>query len=471
MIKSKYFKPRRKITLIAAFLLSCLFLTVFYVQTTSAHYGWSCPIGCIGCTYPVPVHIRCCAHSGGCNQGFTGCGSCLESQCQEVEDTIIPDDHENGETTILANMREDFHQHREWIVNVYLPMLLPGYMLMTEQMSAAAMWQMLLVGKLFDSKLHLESQRLFNELQNEAAKDYYPSDSFCWFGTNTRSLSNSEALARANQTTLNRVSITRQLGELNSNSSYTNVAQDKRGRWEQFMSDYCDPHDNDFNGGTTGLVDACGAGAANPYRANIDVDFQRLIEEPRFLDLDFSDANLTDDEEDVMALANNLYGHNPITIALGSSLKDTTQHKYFTLRALAAKRNVASNSYNAIVGMKSRGSGGGASAEYLKAIVADLGMANADVEEIMGESPSYYAQLEALGKKIFQNTDFFTDLYDKPANVKRKQAAMNAVELMLDRAIFESELRQEIILSVLLSSYLENEKEQVYLELQNAGED
>lgn len=449
----------------------CLFFSAFFVTKTFAH-SWS------PCICPF-----CLAHSGACSGGFDGMGpytgasclSCPGGQCPQAENFIIQD-HEQGETAILNNMRQDFHQHREWIVNEYLPdLILPALMLMTEQMSSVAMYQMYLVGKIFDSKLHLETQRLFNELQNEAAKDYYPSDSFCWFGTNARSLSNSEALAQSNQGTLNRISFVRQLGEMNSSASYTSVEQDKRGRWEQFTTDYCDPFDNDHDlTGVSGLSHAgvCGTtGATNPYRANIDIDFQRLIEEPRFLDIDFTDPALTDDEEDVIALSSNLYGHEPVVIALGSGLKDSVQHNYYNLRSVAAKRSVATNSYNAIVGLKSRGSGGGSSAQYLKAIMADLGMANADVEEILGENPSYYAQLEALGKKIYQNTDFFTDLYDKPANVKRKQAAMNAIELMLDRAIYESELRQEVVLSVLLTSYLEVEKEGIYLELQNLGKE
>ncbi|MFP4314312.1 MAG: hypothetical protein ACLFR0_08295 [Alphaproteobacteria bacterium] len=412
----------------------------------------------------------CCWHSNGCSGGLsnTSCLACPGGQCPQAEAYII-EDHEIGETRILASMRADFHEHRQWIMDRFLPELIPAYMLMTEQMSNVAMYQMYLVGKLFDSKLHLEGQRLFNELQNEAAKDYYPSDSFCWFGTNARSLSNSEALSHAHQGALTKADLDRQLGILNSAASDTQIQQDMRGRWVQFLSDYCDPHDNDYTGGTTGLVDACGGGSANPDRTNIDIDFQRLVEEPRYLNLDFVDGTLSEDEEDVMALSRNLYGHKPIAMSLTAIGQESVQHNYMRLRSVAAKRSVAQNSYNAIVGMKGRGSGGGGSAQYLKAIMADLGMDNAAVEEILGENPSYYAQLEALGKKIFQNTDFFTDLYDKPANVKRKQAAMNAIELMLDRAIFESELRHEIILSVLLSSYLEEDKERIFLEFENAG--
>lgn len=467
-------KQKKKLGFIfTVVILATVFMSGVFINKSDAHISsWTCPEGCRGCTSIIGLARSCCAHSWQCFTGYgpLPCFSCPRGQCDRAEQTLI-DHHERGETRILAYMREDFHEHRQWILDRFLPELIPAYMLMTEQMSNVAMFQMYLVGRLFDSKLHLESQRLFQELQNEAAKDYYPSDSFCWFGTNTRSLSNSEAISETNQETLATISMARQLGRINVSSAYTTIDQDKSGRWEQFLDEYCDPHDNDYNGGTTGLVGACGAGSADPARTNIDIDYHRLVEEPRYLEIDFSNAALSDDEADVIALSNNLYGHKPITFSMGSPNQDTVQHNYMRLRSVAAKRNVAENTFNAIVGMKSTGSGGGGSAQYLKAIMADLGMQNADVETILGDNPSYYAQLEALGKKIFQNTDFFTDLYDKPANVKRKQAAMNAIELMLDRAIYESELRHEIIMSVLLSSYLEEDKEQIFMEFQNAGND
>ena len=43
-----------------------------------------------------------------------------------------------------------------------------------------------------------------------------------------------------------------------------------------------------------------------------------------------------------------------------------------------------------------------------------------------------------------------------PANVKRKGVALKAIELMLDRAIYESQLRQEMAMSVLLSAKLDH---------------
>ena len=398
---------------------------------------------------------------------LVGIGTCRCSDTAAAEAAVIRH-HERGETLILAHMREQFHLHREWIVRPFMiDLVVQSLMLMTEQMSNVAMYQMFAVGKMYDAKLHLEGQRLFNELQNEAAKDYQPSDSFCYFGTNVRSLAHSESLALSQQASLSQIALSRQLGNANTASTAGDGAKDRRARWDMFVAQYCDPHDNNWRDGTSGLVAVCNAGAAAAERTNIDVDYGRLVDSSRYLEINYNDETTTADEQDVISLANNLYGNDVPDGDIRFMDRRSVQHFYLDLRSVIAKRNVAQNSYNAIVAMKSAGSGGGNSPAFFHALVEDLGMSTDDIEEIFGENPSYYAQLEAVGKKIFQNTDFFTDLQDKPMNVKRKKAALNAIELMLDRAIYESEIRHEMILSVLLSSNLEDNKEEDFRDLRN----
>ena len=79
-----------------------------------------------------------------------------------------------------------------------------------------------------------------------------------------------------------------------------------------------------------------------------------------------------------------------------------------------------------------------------------MGVPAADAVNLMGTNPSYYAQMEMLTKKIYQNPNFYTNLYDKPANVARKNAAMHAIGLMQKFDLFNSYLRTEASLSVIL---------------------
>ena len=58
--------------------------------------------------------------------------------------------------------------------------------------------------------------------------------------------------------------------------------------------------------------------------------------------------------------------------------------------------------------------------------------------------------MEVLTKKVYQKPDFYTNLYDTPANVDRKEVAMQAIGLMQKFDIFKSYLRNEASLSVLL---------------------
>lgn len=111
--------------------------------------------------------------------------------------------------------------------------------------------------------------------------------------------------------------------------------------------------------------------------------------------------------------------------------------------------------------------------KYMGRILLDLGIPENEVVDYLGLNTavgstgeqntdlSHFAQLEILAKKIYQNPNFYAGLYDTPANIKRKSAALKAIELMLDRAIYESQLRQEMSMSVLLSTRLQSTVESV----------
>jgi len=65
--------------------------------------------------------------------------------------------------------------------------------------------------------------------------------------------------------------------------------------------------------------------------------------------------------------------------------------------------------------------------------------------------------MEVLTKDIYQNPVFFTELYDKPANVTRKGATIRALNLMQERDLYESQLRTEAVLAVMLETMLADE--------------
>jgi hypothetical protein len=436
------------------------------------------------------------------NQVAYGCCGCMSGDCSSAANAIS---QHHQEITNQTNQEfdDDLRAFQNWVTDVYFAEeIVPALRMMTTQMNAVAMQHTQIVGSFLDAKNQMDTQRLFQELQTEAHKDYIPSDDFCWFGTNIRSMPASKIKSRLNTYSLSAKSIDRQLGNVNTKGA-DSIETDLDTRWRYFRTRYCDPSDNNrsplyffpaANRVGTGLELACdhdgpggstNMGADETFRTNIDVDYTRLVESPRTINVDFSDGNATTDNEiDIVALSENLYGHRVLSreIVATELTSPAAKNLYYALRSVVSKRNVAQNTFDSIVGLKSRGSAGqyennmgglaplalGHTRQYLAAIVRDLYSYNGitpqptspyklsdwDIYSLIGDDPSYYSQLEIMAKKLYQNPDFYVKLYDTPANVARKGVAMKAIELMVDREMYESQLRREMSASILLSSRL-----------------
>lgn len=399
---------------------------------------------------------------------------------------------------VNAHTTSEVTSHMVWLVSVmWEDNLLPALMMMANQLTAVAMQQTMMIGAFLDAKHQMETQRLLQTIRARAHKDYHPSAAVCEFGSSVRSLAASERKSELVAHVMSQRSQDRHLGNTNTGASAGPDA-DKEGRLKQYREKFCDPadnnnglsslceHDQDGNLGnsTRGQAAPSGIGADKRERTNKDIDFVRTIGFPWTLNIDFTDEKLTDHEEEVLALASNLYGEQvfkrlPATTAGNQPNSQLTaaQANYMDARALLAKRSVAENSFNAITSMKSAGTD--ASREFLEAILKELGVSTTpsltgNVDEmkwLLGYDtnstnkdkigPSYYAQMEILTKKIFQNPDFYTSLYDKPANVERREVAMQAIALMQKFDLFKSYLRTEANLSVLLELAVEDLQDEV----------
>ena len=184
------------------------------------------------------------------------------------------------------------------------------------------------------------------------------------------------------------------------------------------------------------------------------------------MDLDFSNTGLTNDEEDLIALSSNLYGHTVFNEIVPNLLKDkpANQERYMQLRSVAAKRSVALQSLSAIAAMKTKGASDTAqTANYLRAIMKEFNstLTDADIDKIIGKNPSYYAQMEILTKKQFQTPGFFVDLYEQPANVARRSVVLDSLELMQDNDLNHSNMRSSMMMSVLLELMIDQEQRAV----------
>lgn len=348
--------------------------------------------------------------------------------------------------------------------------MLPAFMNMSEQLAAVGTQQIMIIGTFLDAEEAMQTQRLLQELHAKAAKDYHPAAGMCDFGTQIKSLAATERRGEVNALIMSERSIDRLMGNTATAAGH-GIASDLRFRVVQFQAQFCDIYDNG-----SGLDSMCPAhanpstlSAAARERFNKDIDYARTFLKPWTLAVNLTDGTaLTPQEEDVFSLASNLYGYETFTRPSITSVRNEgntginpAQKTLMKIRSVIAKTSVAENSFNSILALKSEGTTG--SRAFFQAFLEQMGVPPGEILQLLGDNPSYHAQMEMLTKRIYQRSTFYTELYDKPANVERKGVAMQAIGLIQKFDLFKSYLRTEASLSVLL--------ELSVVELQNEVED
>ncbi len=383
--------------------------------------------------------------------------------------------HDQTRDNINNHTDDEFDKHEDWMINTWwFKKMRPMMQQMTDELVSAQFMELEMVGMFFDAENQLKTQRLLQEKMAAANKDYIPSENVCKMGSLTRSVAHGEGRSLVTQKALAKGAIDRHLHTINTISA-DNANADMGSRLKKFKTIYCDK--DDFNGAFKLFCNRATIGT----RVNKDVDYARTVGAELSLSVDFTDPGLSLYEEDIIALERNLYGHDPLTMFTKGQLESNATHdEYLDLRSVAAKRSVAENSFNALVGMKTGGAALSASLpnvnsketnpQYLTTrLLEELGMPEDETKRYLSEFPSYHAQMEILTKKLYQDPAFITNLYDTPANVKRQMAAMQSFGLMQQRDIYDSLLRTEMLLSVLLELEIVDEQKEVQNEVNKLG--
>ncbi len=303
------------------------------------------------------------------------------------------------------------------------------------------------LGAMMDGRNLMNALRTLQVSTVETMNNYAPSDTICRFGTLSRSLAGSEAVGDKNRLAFSKAMTDR--NNQQQNGVYGEPLAGVNDMLQDFKGKYCEPVDN--NGF---LKSYCAAAAAtSDLIYNRDVDFTRQFDVPLTLDADFTGTAPTNDQQNLLALFDNLAMVPPYVSAEGAPF-DPNKNLVSTqdMRAINAARQVANNTFGALVGEKAKSTS--QSATYMKAVLTQLGVSAADATKLIGDNPSYFAQMEIMSKKIFQDPAFYANLYDSPANIDRQRVAMKAVELQQDRDLLESLRRREMLLSVLLNMRL-----------------
>lgn len=395
----------------------------------------------------------------------SSCGASC-STCKDCAPKI-----NKNHVAIRAHVTSEFEQHRNWLVSsFFVDNIAPAMALMSSQLITTGMQQVQAIGGFFDAKHQLETQRLFQTLTAEAHKDYHPSVGLCEFGTNIRSLTVSEKRSDLSHSAIASRLMTRQLLNGDGVSSGTSSV-DRASRLQMFINKFCNKNDQDG-----ALSDLCKDSGKYPNQINMDIDYTNTLDSKLTLHLNFNnddDSAPSVDEENLFALSSNLFANEVLPAISDELLVDadgnptSKVNNLVALRSIAAKRSVAENSFAAIAALKTEGDT--QSAPFLKAILKEAGVDPTDIEARLGEKPSYYAQMEVLTKDIYQNPNFYSNLYDKPANIERKSTALLSLELMQDRDIYDSLIRSEAILATLVEVMIQKEHERVTNDLNGIG--
>ena len=345
---------------------------------------------------------------------------------------------------------DDFQEYRDdWIVDTeYFQSVETVWKNWADRWKAMFIQKAAMIGGFYDAQAHSASMLALQKLSADAMNDYMPSEAVCQFGTLSRSLAASDSKARANQLLMSEITMARQLG-MAGGSGAAGLGNDRNLRTTQFIRKFCVGVDDN-----NALTNTCAGGAIGSM-ADRDVDYTRALGQPETLNMDLTDGGLTNPEESLIALNSNLYGNSLLVKRLsdGQMRSESGKFAYNLIRSVDAKRAVAQNSFAALAGMKAKGPK--ASRPYMRQILTNLGMSTKEVDDFMASktseiNPSYYAQMDILTKRIYQDPSFYVHLYDKPANIKRQTAAMEGLGMMQDRDIFHSMSRSEMLLAVLV---------------------
>ncbi len=415
---------------------------------------------------------------GGCSK--CGCDNLIED-CQDtcIEISNTETGSPNNDKTTIGHITNEFAKHQMWIDQFFFGNadkdkpagLLAAMQLMTTQLTNNAMMQVQAIGKFFDAKHQLETQRLFQVLTLKAHKDYHPSEELCEVGTLTKSLAASDTKTSITSETIAKQAIGRQVLATDK-TAFNGVASDSETRLVNFIKNFCNKNDNNGN-----LNLLCLKGNPKPTQVNRDINYASTIGSTTTLDIDFKNNNSrTDDEKAVIALSQNLFAHRVLPFISSNKLvrRDGTPstkgaaNAYLNARAVMAKRSVAVNSFSAIAALKTKGTDD--SAPFIYSLLKEMGgdnLTSLEIQNEIGNRPSYDAQMDILTKKLYQRPEFYSELYDKPANVMRKNVALQAATLMQKRDLYQSYLRSEMTLAVMLETLLV--KEQRIFENQQAG--
>lgn len=358
-------------------------------------------------------------------------------------------------------------------------------MAMTQQFSTVMAQQAQIVGTFFDAQIHMNDDKWLQNKRGDAFKEFQPGMQMCHFATFAQDFPALMEKEKINTRTLNRYFLDRQRGNVKGDElakgtgSPGGMRQDYATRLRQFKTYYCN---EEYNGihrfpaefGCVGETD----------RIDNDINYTR-IDSQETLDIDFQDGETSDAETDILEMGKYLFSHNVFSnvpdkffynenaVLERNKVRDTAYY-LSDMRSLIALRAPLIDSYSQIMALKGKGTS--IARDNMKSYLEDMGLDEDTLIEILGEDPedpddksgpSEQAMLDIMMSKMTQNPDFYTGMYDTPANVRRNRVALQAIENMAGNKELQSALRMEMLLSIKLETRLRKYQDKLNEDIQS----
>ena len=367
------------------------------------------------------------------------------SVCHTLENNNIVHAQFNGGADDGPGIPPFHYEFQEFWVN--------ALMRMTEQLTVTMMMQASMFGQFLDAKHQLETQRMQQMHQAEVQSKFHPSEQMCSMGTVTRHLTQSESEMKVARQGFEKLIRDRDLAT-GRNMTFKGQQSDKLTRIERYKQYHCNVLDNG-----TGLEQICG-GSGAPGDINADINVYHTLYAPKTIEIDMRDPAVSPQERNMYSLMDNLFlpqanPYIPPTVANSERITSSIQD----LHANSAKRSFLRSTFIEAIAPKISGPEFENDATpYIRAYYQDMGLPDDEITELIGERPSYTAQMDTV-RGWMKQPDFISTLQsDSPANAERTKTGMMAGALLQDMDTTDMKSRNQANLSMLVEAAIVEEE-------------
>ncbi|MES2728916.1 MAG: hypothetical protein V4621_02305 [Pseudomonadota bacterium] len=336
------------------------------------------------------------------------------------------------EQVIKTHFYEMRDKLEKWMYNDFADMITGAMKKQSQQLTQSQMQSSTASSAKTDALVANRQALDIGMAHSAVAQDLMPDVALCRDSSAVRTLVGVEAAAEGTQNTA--------ANRMATYHSYTAGSTAARGEgWEKqariatAVNRYIDPRDH--GGAVKGMGVTDQGGEKN---LNADMDFAATLGQPMTVETTRGGM------DDVMALSKNLYG-NDMFYDINPKRLDS---QLFDLRQIQAKRNVLLNSFMAQVGLKAKGHTD-VTPQTLAAF-QKLGLPQAVIDRDLKGRPSYYALMDVITKRQYQDANFYTNLIKNPAAQDRTSTTAAAFANMQMRDMTQSLQRQETLYAMLL---------------------